>query len=272
MIPSTMAAPEPLERPYRYRLTVAYVGTAYAGWQRQANASSVQAELERALADLTGEPVTVQGAGRTDAGVHARGQVAHLDLSRPFPADGLVFGGNFRLPDAIRILDAAPVPAAFHAQFSAVAKTYRYRFYRARLAPPELAPFVTLVPSRLDLDALRAATARLVGRHDFAAFALAGGTYRTTRRTLYRSAWEESGPELALACVGDGFLRGMVRGIAGTLLDVAAGRRSVAEVVRLLDGEVRGAAGPTAPAAGLSLERVDYSPEEARRPTSAVVA
>lgn len=271
MICCTMAHLPPPDRPFRYRLTLAYLGTPFAGWQRQANAPTVQAILEEALTDLVGERVTLHGAGRTDAGVHARGQVAHLDLARPFPPDGLVLGGNFRLPETIRLLAAELAPPGFHAQFSAVAKEYRYRFYRARRAPPELLPWVTLIPAELDLEALAAATLHLPGQHDFSAFALAGATYRTSLRTLYRAAWEGTGAELALAVVGDGFLRGMVRGLAGTLLEVARRRRSVADFARLLAGSRRGDAGPTAPARGLTLERVDYPPAAPGSPGAAVV-
>lgn len=253
-----MEHPPAPERPYRYRLTLAYLGTDFAGWQRQANAPTVQATVEEALGGLVGERVTLQGAGRTDAGVHARGQVAHLDLARPFSPDGLVLGGNFRLPETIRLLAAELAPPGFHAQFSAVAKEYRYRFYRARRAPPDLLPRVTLVPTELDLESLAAATLHLPGRHDFSAFALAGASYRTSERTLFRAGWEEAGPELALCVVGDGFLRGMVRGLVGTLLEVALGQRSPEGIATLLAGGERGAAGPTAPAHALSLERIDY--------------
>ena len=176
---------------FRYRLDIAYVGTGFGGWQRQPNADTVQARVEAALSKLVGESVAVVGASRTDAGVHARAQVAHVDLSRPFSNKGLVFGTNHHLPPAIRILAAGVAPEGFHARFSATAKEYAYRVRPGRFVPPDLAPFVLAVPDRLDLERLQAATLLLPGRHDFSCFALAGGSHRSPVRTLFRAAWEE---------------------------------------------------------------------------------
>ena len=243
---------------FRYRLDIAYVGTQFGGWQRQPNADTVQARLETALSELVGESVAVVGASRSDAGVHARTQVAHVDLGRPFSHQGLVFGTNHLLPPAIRVLAAGLAPEGFHARFSATAKEYAYRLRPGRFVPPDLAPFVLAVPERLDLDRLRAATLLLPGRHDFSCFALAGGSHRSPVRTLFRAAWEEETTGLTLRIAGDGFLRGMVRGLAGTLLDVALDRRNLASFAALLAGGARGAAGPTAPAHALTLERIDY--------------
>lgn len=244
----------------RYRLDIAYDGRGFGGWQRQPNADTVQERIESALADLLGEAVAVVGASRTDAGVHARAQVAHVDLARPFSLRGLVFGGNHRLPPGIRILSAELAPADFHARYSAAAKEYAYRLHPGRLLPPELAPFVLAVPARLNLERLQAATLLLPGRHDFSCFALAGASHRSPVRTLFRAAWSEEITGPTLRVTGDGFLRGMVRGLAGTLLEVALGQRSPADFARLLSGGERGAAGPTAPAHALSLERIDYRP------------
>ncbi|MEO8276676.1 MAG: tRNA pseudouridine(38-40) synthase TruA [Thermoanaerobaculia bacterium] len=243
---------------FRYRLAIAYQGAGFGGWQRQPNADTVQARLEVAFSELVGESVTVIGAGRTDAGVHAQGQVAHVDLGRPFPARGLVFGANPRLPPTIRVLAAAPAVTGFHARFSAAAKEYAYRIRPGRFLDPGSAPFVLAVPDRLDLQLLQAATRALPGEHDFSCFALAGGSHRSPVRTVFRAAWESAGEDWILRIAGDGFLRGMVRGLAGTLLDVALGRRSVQSFSALLGGGARGEAGPTAPAHALSLERVDY--------------
>ncbi len=242
----------------RYRLDIAYVGTGFGGWQRQPNADTVQARVEEALAELVGAPVAVVGASRTDAGVHARGQVAHVDLARPFSSKGLVFGTNHLLPSAIRVLAAGLAPEGFHARFSAAAKEYAYCLRPGRFVPPDLAPFVLAVPDRLDLERLRAATLLLPGRHDFSCFALAGGSHRSPVRTLFRAAWEGEAAGLTLRVCGDGFLRGMVRGLVGTLLEVALGRRALADFANLLAGGARGAAGPTAPAHALALERIDY--------------
>ena len=261
---------------HRYRLTLAYAGTAYGGWQRQPNATTVQEVVEAALADLLGEAAALAGAGRTDAGVHARGQVAHFDLARPFPPVGLVHGTNHRLPADVRVLAAEAVAPDFHARYSAAAKEYSYRIVLGRGATPFESPFAVTVPEELDRVALRAATFHLPGRHDFAAFALAGGAHRSTVRSIYAARWSEAPGGCVLHVVGDGFLRGMVRSIAGTLLEVGLGRRTVAEFRALLAGAARSAAGPTAPAHGLTLERVWYGPPDAAaragRAANAVVA
>ena len=255
--PRDHAVPEGL---YRYRLDIAYLGAGFAGWQRQANADTVQARVEAALSELVGESVAVVGASRTDAGVHARAQVAHIDLSRPFSTKGLVFGSNHHLPSEIRLLSADLAPAGFHARFSAAAKEYSYRIRPGRFVPPDLKPFVLAVPNRLDLERLQAATLLLPGRHDFSCFALAGGSHRSPIRTLFRAAWEQEAGALTLRIAGDGFLRGMVRSLVGTLLEVALGQRSLASFTALLTGGERGTAGPTAPAHALTLERIDYPP------------
>ena len=241
-----------------YRLTLGYRGTVYAGWQRQVNALAVQQVVEESLGRVFAEPVTVHGAGRTDAGVHARGQVAHFVSERDFPLLGLVHATNRLLPSDVRVIAAARMPDGFHARKHAESKTYRYRLVRTRVLQPLDAPFAVRVQGDLDTDALRRATAESVGRHDFTAFALAGGSHRTAERTIFAADWEERGADLTLAVVGDGFLRGMVRSLVGTLLEVGAGRRSVAEFRALLAGRPRAEAGPTAPPQGLELFRVRY--------------
>ena len=243
-----------------YRLTLGYRGTAYAGWQRQANALAIQQVVEEALNRVLGEPVTLHGAGRTDAGVHARGQVAHFISERDFPRGGLVHATNRLLPHDVRLIEAARMPEGFHARKHAESKTYRYRLVRTRVLEPLDALFAVRARLDLDLQALQRATRSLIGRHDFTAFALAGGSHRTAERTIFEAGWQERGAELTLTVVGDGFLRGMVRSVVGTLVEVAEGRRSVEEFRSLLTGRPRGDAGPTAPAEGLELQRVTYPP------------
>ena len=242
-----------------YRLTLSYRGGAYVGWQRQPNGRSVQQVVEEALADLLGRPQRVHAASRTDAGVHARGQVAHLELEEGFSPRGLVHGTNHRLPEDVRVLAAAVAAPGFHARRCALAKEYRYRLVRAAVLSPLDAPFALRASPALDLGRLAAATACLVGRHDFSAFALAGGAHRQPVRRVFAAEWLEAGPELVLRIIGNGFLRGMVRGLVGTLLEVGRGRRAPESLRDLLAGARRAAAGPTAPAHGLVLERVLYS-------------
>jgi tRNA pseudouridine38-40 synthase len=242
-----------------YALRIAYDGTRWAGWQRQANATAVQEVVESALERLLGERVGIVGAGRTDAGVHADGQVASFRLERQFPAAGLVHGTNHHLPADIRVVAAAPAPAGFHPRRSAVAKVYRYRCHPGRLVGPDRAPFVLALPGDLDWRAVETATLALVGEHDFSAFALAGGAPGPTRRTIFAAAWSREGEERVFRIAGEGFLRGMVRAVVGTLLEVGQGRRPTAALAALLTGGERGAAGANAPAHGLALERVDFA-------------
>ncbi len=252
-----------------YRLILSYRGSAYAGWQRQDNALAVQQVVEEALArwlapadDPAARPIRVVGASRTDAGVHARGQTAHLVLEggagRLVPLKGLVHGTNRFLPEDVRVMAAESVAEGFDARKHAAGKEYRYRLSHAPILSPLDAPFVVRVAGRVDLTALRAATAHLPGRHDFSAFALAGGAHTRPFRTVTGAEWVDRGDEIVFRITGDGFLRGMVRSLVGTLLEVARGRRSPAAFAELLGGRPRSEAGPTAPARGLVLQRVEY--------------
>jgi tRNA pseudouridine38-40 synthase len=255
----------------RILLRVAYDGTAYAGWQRQENGPSIQAAIEQALSPLSaGAAVTVTGAGRTDAGVHADGQAAHVDLPEGIDPEVVVRATNTRLPADIRVRSAVLVPDDFHARFSAVSKTYRYAWLVSRLGHPLLARTHWLVTPPLDLAAMASAAAALHGTHDFAAFQSTGTSVTRTTRTItgvdlgVRMA-ADVGLHLAdheriveLELRGDGFLRHMVRAIAGTLIEVGCRRRSHDEFVGLLEGARRDDAGPTAPPHGLTLLQVEY--------------
>jgi len=244
-----------------YRLTLAYRGGAYAGWQRQENALAVQQVVEEALERLLGRPVRIVGASRTDAGVHARAQAAHLELPEPFPERGLVHGTNPHLPEDVRVLAAAAVPDGFHARKHAWGKEYVYRLSRAPIVSPLDSLFVAPVPGSVDLEKMAGAADLLPGRHDFSAFALAGGSHGQPFRRIFSARWEERGDELAFRIVGEGFLRGMVRALVGTLVEVGTGRRTPESFAGLLAGRPRSAAGPTAPAHGLVLQQVLYPPE-----------
>lgn len=241
-----------------YRLIISYDGAPYAGWQRQKNASTVQASIENSLSRLLDRPIVVHGAGRTDAGVHARGQVAHFRLPGTFPLEGLVHGGNHRLRQDIRMLAAHRMSPTFHARKSALAKEYRYRLYRGREISPLDAPYCLRVPPDIRIDAIRRALTHLPGRHDFTAFALAGGSHGQPFRRLMSAELLASGRHLELRFIGEGFLRGMVRSLVGTLLEIGMGRRDHRSMGELLRGRPRHEAGPTAAAHGLTLYQVFY--------------
>lgn len=241
------------------RLTVEYDGATLAGWQRQANAPTVQQHLEDALARLLDHPAAVAGASRTDAGVHARGQVAAFRTHRAIPLHGVRRGLNALLPPCVAVVEATDAPDDWHPRFSATGKHYRYHL----LTRPDRSPRWHLRawhrPRRLDLEALREAAAALLGEHDFAAFRASGCTARTTVRRIDAIAAGELEPGVvALDVRGNAFLRNMVRIIAGTLVEVAEGRRAAGEVAALLASGDRTRAGQTAPAGGLELVEVRY--------------
>jgi tRNA pseudouridine38-40 synthase len=252
------------------KLTLAYDGTAYAGWQRQANGPSVQALVEEALAPIEGRLVPVMGSGRTDAGVHALGQVASVTLTHPIAPADLAAALNARLPTDVRVLSAEVMPPTFHARFSAVRKTYAYRVDHGPLADPFERHRSWHVPYALDVETMRAALPLVTGTHDFAAFAGARSPRSSTVRTVERAELRV-GPRLlaslrptpphgvlVLAVTGDGFLRHMVRNLAGTLVEIGAGRREPGWIPHLLASRDRRQAGPTAPACGLYLVGVEY--------------
>ena len=255
---------EPKEHPgtTTYRLLVSYDGAPFAGWQRQPASSTVQATLEDALSDLLGFDITVVGSGRTDTGVHAREQAAHLRLERRFPVKGLVHGCNERLPRSVRVMAAHLVADGFHAQKSAASKEYRYYLSRARVLSPLYASSTVSTRGPFDLEAVEAATRALVGEHDFTAFAKSGGSHSSPVRRILEAEWfEQEDDRLFFRVVGNGFLRGMVRAMVGTLIEVGRGQRPVSDIARLLDPSTtaeRSDAGPNAPARGLLLYRVSY--------------
>jgi tRNA pseudouridine38-40 synthase len=244
----------------RYRITLEYDGTPFVGWQVQAAGISVQGRLAEAIAKLSGETASVRGAGRTDAGVHALGQVAHFDLTRDWPPDTVRAAVNFHLkPDPIAVLDCAVVADDFDARFSAVRRHYRYRIL-ARPAPPVLdRDRVWWVPQKMDATAMGEAAQHLVGRHDFTTFRSASCQAKSPIKTLDRLDVSASGEEMIIAASARSFLHNQVRSMVGSLKLVGEGKWTPGDVRTALEACDRSACGPVAPARGLYLVRVDYA-------------
>ena len=251
------------------KLTLAYDGTRFVGWQRQADGESIQGLLEEALAKFEGAPVTVHGAGRTDAGGHALGQVASASVTFTHPTDTVGRALNAQLPEDIRILEVVDAPPGFHARFSARSKSYRYQIRAGTVGDPFTREFVWQLPEPLNVVAMTDAAAALVGTHDFAAFQSAGTEVASTVRTIFRSEFRDAVAEqperperserlLIYEVTADGFLRHMVRAIVGTLVEIGRGWRSVESMAQLIEQGTRAQAGATAPPHGLFLVRVDY--------------
>jgi len=246
----------------RILLSLEYDGTAYAGWQRQANGLAVQQVLEEALATACGHSVTVTGASRTDAGVHALDQKAHFDTDCSIPPEKYPFVLNTMLPPDIRVLDGREVPADFHARFLTSGKTYTYRIWNARHASAMRRNTHWHIPVPLAESPVREALRALPGRHDFAAFQAAGGTAKTTVRTIRSASLAISGSEWILIVSGNAFLYNMVRIIAGTAAEIGLGRLSPGTFTEAFVTLDRLSLGMTAPAHGLELTEVRY-PEKA---------
>jgi tRNA pseudouridine38-40 synthase len=193
--------------------------------------------------------------------VHARGQVAHFCLPRDFPVRGLLHGTNQRLPEDIRVMSATRMPDGFHARKCAISKEYRYRLIHSEVLSPLDAPFALQVAKPLEMETMTRATQALVGEHDFSAFALSGGGHGQPMREILSADWVRMRERLELRVVGTGFLRGMVRSVVGTLLEVGWGRMDVRALMELLAGGSRSEAGPTAPAHGLVLQEVHFPPK-----------
>jgi len=248
-----------------FKIVLAYDGTDFVGWQRQANGTSIQGVLEDALRNLDQRDVAVAGAGRTDAGVHALGQVAAFSLARALSADAVVRALNAHLPDAIRVLSAEEVAPEFHPRFGARTKAYRYRIWNGDVISPFERRYAWHVSGALDVEAMAAAADSLVGAHDFAAFQASGASTSTTGRVVFSSLvtrLSNHEPLVLYDVTGGGFLRYMVRIIVGTLVEIGRGRRPVAWMGDVLASRDRARAGPTAPPDGLFLVGVEYETEK----------
>lgn len=246
----------------RILLTVEYDGTNYAGWQRQINGLAVQQVLEEALQKATKERIVVTGASRTDAGVHALGQAVHFDTESRIPPEKYPFVLNTMLPRDIRVHTGREVPEGFHARFMTCGKRYTYRIVNSRHASAIRRNTHVHVPLPLDLAPMQEAAKQLLGTHDYAAFQAAGGTAKTTIRTITSAELVRFGDEIILTVEGDAFLYNMVRIIAGTLIEIGLGRRSVNAFTEAYETLDRLSLGVTAPPQGLELTKV-YYPEAA---------
>jgi len=243
----------------RLRLEIAYDGRAFAGWQSQKSGDAVQDLLEREVAAINGHPVRLHGAGRTDAGVHAVGQVAHLDVEKTLPAAEWERALNARLPGSVRVLRVRPTTPDFHARYDAVGKVYRYRISTARILMPLELGTVWHLPRGIDLERLRAAVSLFEGTHDFASFsANRGKAVRDSTRTLTSVRVSVDGPRVSLTFEGSGFLYRMVRMLVGSAIKVGQGKAELVWIRQLLREPRTGAAGFVAPAEGLTLVRVRY--------------
>ena len=243
------------------KITLQYDGSEYVGWQRQPNGTSIQGLLEAALQPIDGQPVTVHGAGRTDAGVHAIAQVASVQLTASLDPATLARALNAVLPADVRVLAVDEAPAEFHARFSATAKTYEYRIVNAPFVSAFLHRYAWQVAPPLDVALMRRSSNVLVGHHDFAAFQGAGAEVHTTERTIRSIEWQDGhgfNLPIVMRISGNGFLRHMVRTIVGTLVEIGSGRWEPERLVQALESRDRTRAGPTAPARGLFLVNVEY--------------
>lgn len=257
-----------------WKLTIAYDGTSYHGWQVQPGLPTIQGTIADAVLHITGETVLPQGSGRTDTGVHALGQVASFSLDSPIPGPNLQRALNHLLPSSIRILSVEVAAPGFHARHSARRKTYEYRISGKTICPPTIAPFVWNCTWPLDLAAMRAAAHHIVGTHDFTSFAATSPdlatrsadedeaskntTEKSAARTIFASDWHREDELLVYRVTGSGFLHHMVRNLVGTFVDVGRGRTSADALPAILTACSRSSAGPTAPPQGLFLVAVDY--------------
>ena len=242
----------------RIKLTVAYDGTDYCGWQIQKNGITVEEVLNRALSRLTGEEITVVGASRTDAGVHARGNVAVFDTDTRIPAERIVYAVNALLPEDVVVVRSEEVPAGWHPRKCVSVKTYEYRILNKEFPDPDRRRDTYFVSFSLDIERMRRAAEYLKGEHDFKSFCSAQTAVETTVRTIYDLDIKKEGEIITIRVRGNGFLYNMVRIIAGTLAGVGRGYFEPEDMERMLEAKDRTQAGVTAPPQGLTLVGIEY--------------
>lgn len=243
------------------KVIIEYDGTGYHGFQNQNNPAlpTIQGVLEELLSELSGERVNINGASRTDAGVHARGQVFNFRTDWNIPVDRIPLAVNSGgLPLDIVVREAVEVPLDFHAQFDAQSKTYTYTIYNSRISDAFQHLYTYFVPQRLRVEAMAEALQAFVGTHDFAAFKAVGSTVRTSTRTIFESGLVQNGPIIIIKLKGNGFLYNMIRIIVGTVLKVGKGQLKSEDIPRIIASGNRALAGPTAPPHGLCLESIEY--------------
>lgn len=242
----------------RIKIVLSYDGTDFCGWQRQTNGVSVQQTVENAVFDLRGEKVIVTASGRTDAGVHAAGQVAHFDTNANIPPEKFYKALNTFLPDSVKVLSSEKVADNFNARKSAKRKTYEYSLYLSDTENPLKERYGTRVYGDIDIEKMRAAAKLLEGEHDFKAFSATGSSVKTTVRTVYGITVEKSGEDIKIRVTGNGFLYNMVRIIAGALVKAGKGELSESDIIKALETGERNLLGETLPAKGLCLLNAEY--------------
>lgn len=248
----------------RVKLTVAYDGTEYCGYQSQVNGPTVQDALEKAIASLFGQEIRTLGASRTDTGVHAEGNVAVFDVESRIDPGKISYALNARLPEDIRVVDSCRVPDDFHPRFQTTVKTYEYHILNRRFPDPLRRHTEIHYYYALDAAKMHEAAQYLVGEHDFASFCAAGFSSKTTVRTIYQASVRREGDRIVFSITGNGFLYNMVRIIAGTLLEIGSGKYAPSEMKTILEARDRSCAGPTAVARGLTLMEIRYPDYEAK--------
>ena len=242
----------------RYAMVVEYDGTAYAGWQRQKNATSIQQKIEEALEIVLAEKTVIVGSGRTDSGVHALGQVAHFEVDKELNTRSTMYSINSLLPSDIKLQKLFKVSDDFHAQYSATRKTYIYRSYVSESASPLKDKYYARVLPEVDFEKMLRASKKLIGKHDFKAFCSTGSSIKSTEREIYNFTLTKNGDEIIFEITGNGFLYNMVRIIVGTLFFIGKGKLQENAIDEMLLTGSRKAGGKTFPACGLTLKEVEY--------------